>query len=400
MLAAGLAAATPVCAQTQAPPPAQEEAQQAVDQETLQPIRNAVPEPAAIIEEEPPLPEEEPAPVGPPALPLNAENTSPVLPGDAPTSLPAMPGAPQDSLPPGLDFFDDSAQAAVPGDALNFEKTDEQIAEENRQKAFEAALQGLLPLRPEEIRELLEHFDRTQESVELPVYPNPKPEVAVETVSLDPGAAPVIVKTAYGNVTTLAFLDATGAPWPIEDISWAGNFEVVEAAGQQGSHIIRISPQSEFGTGNMSIRLLTLQTPVIISLETSRDIVHYRFDAIIPENGPMAETPLIDNGTNGGISIAAGDKDISSILQGVAPKDAKRLDVAGTDGRTSAYLFKEITYLRTPLTLLSPTWSASVASADGMRVYAMQNAPVVLLSDKGKMVRVRLSEREDLLDEQ
>lgn len=322
----------------------------------------------------------------------------------APSPAPLLPGGsqqPQAAPRPAMPEFFGGTGALAPEPSLNlegeedfnFEKTEGELEEEARTQAFDAALQGLLPLRPDEIRTLLEHFDRTQESVELPIYAPPKPEVAVETVSLDPGAAPVVVKTAYGHVTTLTLLDMTGAPWPIQDISWAGNFEVIEASSSQGSHIIRISPQSEFATGNMSIRLLTLKTPVIISLETSRDIVHYRFDAIIPEYGPMAETPLIDKG----ISTVAGDADIASVLQGVPPTGAKKLDVAGVDGRTTAYSFKGATYVRTPLTLLSPAWSASVASADGMRVYAIKDAPVLLLSDKGKMVRAHVSQREDVI---
>lgn len=321
---------------------------------------------------------------------------------------PALPGAAQDDnaddLPQGAD------QVALPDDGLaedelafgnedfDFEKSPKEIQQEARREAFDAALQGLLPLKPEEIRKLLEHFDRTQESVQVPVYPAPRPEVAVETLSLDPGSMPTAIKVAYGYVTTLNIVDSTGAPWPIEDITWAGNFEVVELSGagaQPSSHFIRITPQSEFAYGNMSINLLSLKTPVIISLETSRDIVHYRFDAIIPEPGPLAKAPLIDRG----ISTVAGNIHIASFLEGVAPPNAKRLQVTGVDGRTSAYRYNGMTYLRTPFTLLSPAWVGSASSADGMRVYAMNNAPVVLLSENGKMKRVRLSERGDISDE-
>lgn len=281
--------------------------------------------------------------------------------------------------------------------ALDFERSQEELEAEAREQAFDAALQGLLPLRPDEIRKLLEHFDRTQEAVELPVYPSPKPEVSVQTLSLDPGTPPATVHVAFGHVTTLNLLDITGAPWPVEDISWAGNFEIVEGGSETGSHILRISPQGEFARGNMSIRLLTLQTPVILTLETSRDKVHYRFDAIIPEQGPLAEAPLIEG--SGVTSLQAGSKSASAILEGLPPTDTTRLDVSGVDGRTSAYRMNETIYLRTPLTLLSPAWSSSVSSADGMRVYELNDTPVVLLSDKGRMVRARLSERVDILDQ-
>jgi len=277
----------------------------------------------------------------------------------------------------------------------HFQKSPADIEKYNRAQAFDSMLESLLPLRPEEIRKLLEHFDRTQESVEVPVYPNPVPKVAVETISLDPGALPSVVRVASGHVTTLNFLDVSGEPWPIEDISWAGNFEVIESSMQEGSHILRISPSTEFAYGNMSIRLLGLTTPVIVTLETSRDIVHYRFDAIIPKYGPFGKTPLIE----GNNSLTAGGADISAVLEGVPFSGTRRLNVSGVDGRTSAYISGDIVYVRTPFTLLSPGWSSSVSSADGMNVYKIRSAPVLILSNKGQMVRVHLSEKEDIFDE-
>lgn len=276
------------------------------------------------------------------------------------------------------------------GVAAEDEQTDESLEAEARSQAFDAALQGLLPLKPEEIRKLLEHFDRTQEAVELPVYPSPKPEMAVETISLDPGARPAIIRTSYGHVTTLSILDISGQPWPIQDISWAGNFEILNGT-EEGAHIIRISPQSEFARGNISMRLLKLQTPVILSIETSRDKVHYRFDAVIAERGPKGTVPIIDQG----LRLQAGRANLSRILEGVPSGDAVRLAVDGVDGRTTAYKVNNRIFVRTPLTLLSPGWSSSVSSADGMRVYEIPDTPVILVSQAGKMVRVRLSETAD-----
>jgi intracellular multiplication protein IcmK len=66
------------------------------------------------------------------------------------------------------------------------------------------------------------------------------------------------------------------------------------------------------------------------------------------------------------------------------------MTVDGVDGRTSAYNLAGRLYLRTPLTLLSPTWQSSAQSADGMKVYVLDNAPVLLLSDQGTMVRAMI----------
>lgn len=280
-------------------------------------------------------------------------------------------------------------------DGLEFEKSTEQLEDSFRKEAFDQALKTLLPLKPDEIRTLLEHFDRTVESTELPVHPYPRPELVVQNISLDPGVAPLVVKLAYGYVTTISFLDSSGAPWPIEDLSWVGDFKIQESTVHELTHIIRISPDTKFAHGNISMRLMGLNAPVILTFETGRDAVHYRFDAVVPKKGPGASTPLIDSG----VTLTSGDPDMSVALGGVVPSDAEILEVSGVDGRTTAYIYNGLTYVRTPLTLLSPGWDSSVTSADGTKIYALEETPIILLSDRGRMVRARLTAREDLLDE-
>lgn len=255
-----------------------------------------------------------------------------------------------------------------------------------RDEAFKAALTGMFPLNPDEIRSLLETYDSSQQATEIPVHPYPEPEVVVETVPLDPGSKPPFIKVAKGHVTTVTTMDITGSPWPIQDISWAGNFEIVQP--ESGENILRITPLSEFAYGNISLRLIDLQTPVLFRIKAARDSIHYRYDARIPDYGPMAQTPIISRGT----TLAAGDGIMSAILDGVPPSDAIKLEITGVDGRTSAYRINATTYVRTPMTLLSPGWSSSVSSTDGMNVYAVSSAPVLLLSDRGQVVRAALSE--------
>jgi intracellular multiplication protein IcmK len=262
-----------------------------------------------------------------------------------------------------------------------------------RSEAMDAALTGLFPLKPEEIETLLKRYDDTERASQTPPYAQPKPEISVQTISLDPGVSPPAIKTAVGNVTTVNILDMTGAPWPVQDITWAGDFEIIQP--EEGGHIIRITPMAKFAMGNMSVRLLTLKTPITFALRAERDSVHYRVDARIPEYGPFAEPQLID----GGAQLVAGSPTLTSILDGVAPTGAEKLDVSGVDGRTTAYRLGAKTYVRTPLTLLSPAWESSVSSADGMNVYALSDTPVLLLSDQGAFQRAKLKEKEELLDE-
>lgn len=259
------------------------------------------------------------------------------------------------------------------------------LEEQIRREAFDAAITGLFPLTPDNVRTLLERNEEMTYARDTPISGIPAPQVNVETISLDPGVKPLTLKTSAGFITTLNILDVTGAPWPIQDVSWAGEYEVVEP--EEGGHVIRITPMAKTAYGNMSIRLLTLKTPVTIQLETNPDQVQYRVDARVPEYGPFAEAPLIEGGSH----RVAGDTKIMSILDGVYPDKAEKLYVSGVDARTSAYKLNNMTYVRTPLTLISPSWDQSVSSADGMNVYAMRETPVILLSDNGQLARANIT---------
>jgi intracellular multiplication protein IcmK len=268
-------------------------------------------------------------------------------------------------------------------------KTPEQVESQIRSQAFTAALTGLLPLKTNEIRKLLETFDETRQAVETPIYPDPEPEVIAQTISLDPGAAPPEIKVAVGHVTTVSMLDVTGEAWPIQDMTWAGAFDITSP--ETGGNVFRIAPQSEFAHGNISIRMNKLKAPLTFVLRTHRDKVYYRFDVRIPDYGPFAQQPLIEGG---GPTLAAGDSVQNAILDGVPPAGAVKLAVTGVDNRTTAYKISNATYVRTPLTLLSPGWSSSVSSADGTSVYMLADSPVVLLSDQGNIVQAHLSDRD------
>jgi len=254
---------------------------------------------------------------------------------------------------------------------------------------FNQAIDTILPMSPEEIRKMFDAFKVVRQSIETPIT-DPTPIVRVETVSLDPSQVPPIIRTAPGRVTTLTVLDSTGAPWPIQDVSWAGEFQVTPP--EEGGNVVRITPKTAHRMGNISMRLVDLITPVTFTLNTGEDVVDYRFDARIPKPGPLAKVPLIEHG---GLKTVVGtDENLVQMLDGTPPSGAEKLKVEGTDGRSSAWRMSGRMYLRTPLTLLSPAWSSSVASADGMNVYVLNNTPVVLLSDEGRVVRASIGASE------
>ncbi|HBM91442.1 MAG TPA: hypothetical protein DD400_06185 [Rhodospirillaceae bacterium] len=278
------------------------------------------------------------------------------------------------------------------------EVASEAAAEMERQEreyiedSYKRASQGLLPLSTNQVRDFMQRLENTQESAYPPSTGAPKGEIRVVGLSLDPGGAPPQINLAAGYVTTIDIVDQTGEPWPILDVGVGGNFEVTPT--QAGSHVVRVVPLTRVGKGNLSILLKDLSTPVIFRLSSGGSTFHMRYDARVPRLGPNAKTPLIEYRRAGPV---AGEALISMILENAPPKEAKRLKIGGVNAQTKAWQVGQSVYVRTPLTLLSPAWNASASSADGMTVYEIGNAPVLLMSDNGAMVRARLM-REDTHD--
>lgn len=379
-------------AQTAAPPASETQSLMQPDAATEKPATATAPTPNLLDSAPATITESTDGSTVPPGgissyLEKRSTTSPPVAPGDS-VSDPAMDES-HPSMVEGEQTVLDLGDVGFTDPNAN-KKTAEEVEQDMREKAFKKTVDQLLPMRPGEIRRLLELYDETAQASETPVYPDPEPLSSFTSASLDPGAKPVVVKTAVGNVTTLSIVDLTGRPWPIQDLTWAGPFQIEQP--ESGSHMLRITPTTQFASGNISMRLVGLNPPVIFSLKSERKAIHVRLDVQIPEIGPKGVMPPVDTP----IGTKAGDSFMTAVLLGVVKtgKNVDKLSVEGVDGRTSAYSRGDTVYVRTPYTMLSPAWSQSVQSADGTKVYAFNYTPVVLLSDKGKMVRAYISHKE------
>ena len=260
--------------------------------------------------------------------------------------------------------------------------------QEHNTKSFQRAESGMMPLSPDQVRAFMHRFEETQEAAVPPFAGAPKAQVRITTLSLDPGTEPPVLNVSSGYVTTINMVDATGEPWPILDVGVGGNFEVSPTTA--GSHVVRIMPLSRVGVGNLSVLLKDLPTPVIFKVTAGGPTVDLRYDARIDKLGPGAKAPLIERPR-----LEAGSEAIMLILANAPPAAAKRMKIGGLDARSMAWMMDNHVYVRTPLTLLSPAWDASVSSADGMTVYEIGDAPVLLMSDNGAIVRARLLRDDD-----
>jgi len=251
------------------------------------------------------------------------------------------------------------------------------------QEMFDQALNDALPMSPQQIRATKQRMLQTQRAAVGYYVVPPKPVSTSLTVDLAPGAQPPVIRLGQGFVSSLVFVDVTGAPWPIE-LSDLGNPSAFNLQWDKTgkSNTIMAQALTSYTFGNLAVKLVGLNTPVMLTLIPGQKSVDYRVDLHIAGRGPNAETFPIE-----GLPQTEGHE-LVTVLEGIAPAGSKALHVKG--GQAQAWLLDGRIYLRTRMTLLSPGWLATVSSADGMRAYMLQRTPHVLISQNGKTVQLKL----------
>lgn len=245
---------------------------------------------------------------------------------------------------------------------------------------FQDILKQQFPLSNEQIRALHLKFKDVQRAVAAPPYA-PRPTVSSKVVVLSPGSTPPVIRLASGYVSSVVFVDQTGAPWPLQgyDVGDPSSFNIAWDKG----NILMIQGSKPYATGNMAVKLIGLPTPVMLTLVNDQKVVDYRIDLRVQGLGPNARPAL------GGDSIPAeANAFLLNLLQGVPPVGSQALTITG--GQAQAWLYGGKLLLRTPYTVLSPGWSATMSSADGTKVYEMARNPLILVADNGRIISLKV----------
>ena len=249
-------------------------------------------------------------------------------------------------------------------------------------EAFDLMMQKNMPLTPKQIVQLRQEIDISQRVASTPPVIPPKPVSTTLIVNLAPGTTPPAIRLAQGYVSSLVFVDSTGAPWPIAAYD-IGNPKNVNIQWDGKSNILLMQAVSPYMSGNMVIRLTGLSTPVTLELVSGQRVVDYRVDIHVAGIGPNTkELPLGSNLPESANQL------LLSILEGVAPSGSRLLTVKGGD--CQAWLLNNRMYLRTRFTVLSPGWIGKMTSPDGMQAYEMQQASLVLVSRYGEPIELKI----------
>lgn len=315
---------------------------------------------------------------------LPSASQQPVSPPPAPPAQTVPIGTPAAPAKGGFAIAppqDTNVPSMAPATALsNDELIDPALFGTAKDPSFENVTTKMFPMSPEQIGALREVYETTQSAIAAPPA-SPKPMLSSQTVQLSPGSVPPVIRLATGYVSSILFLDETGMPWPITSYN-IGDPKSFNVQWDQESNMLMIQGQGPYSTGNMAVTLAKLNTPMMFTLVSDQRVVDYRVDFRVQGRGPNANASLIaDMGKNGSALLM-------NLLDGVAPQDARQLEVVG--GGAQAWLRGSTMFLRTPLTVLSPSWDATMSSADGTRVYQMTATPLVLVSDRGRSVTLTI----------
>lgn len=249
-------------------------------------------------------------------------------------------------------------------------------------QAFKQVTDQLFPLSGEQIIRLHQLYNASEFAQAATPGTPPRPTATSQFVNLAPGATPPVIRLARGFVTSMVFLDSTGAPWPISAYD-LGDPSAFNIQWDKTGNTMMIQASKLYTYGNLAIRLQGLNTPVMMTLVPGQKAVDYRVDLRMQGYGPNAKMP-----TTGRSLPPTANQLLLSVLDGVPPAGSSRLTVSGGDAK--AWLLGDKVYVRTRLTVLSPGWISTMTSADGMHVYEMQKSPVLLVSWHGKVMQVKL----------
>jgi intracellular multiplication protein IcmK len=221
-----------------------------------------------------------------------------------------------------------------------------------------------------------------QRSASIPANIPPKPVSTTLMINLAPGTTPPAVRLAQGYVSSLVFVDSTGAPWPIAAFD-IGNPKAVNMQWDGKSNILLMQAVSPYNYGDIVIRLVGLPTPITLELVTGQRVVDYRVDIHVSGIGPNTkEVPM-------GTSLPeSASQLLLGVLDGVAPAGSKTLNVSGAD--CQGWLLGDKMYLRTRLTVLSPGWLGKMVSPDGMQAYELPKTSSVLVSRYGQPAEIKV----------
>ncbi|CNI32045.1 MULTISPECIES: DotH/IcmK family type IV secretion protein [Yersinia] len=240
------------------------------------------------------------------------------------------------------------------------------------------------PLTGEEIKQLSRSADNASRGRAY------QPTVAVPrisslTVNLSPGSSIPILRTAMNQSSSVTFSDSTGAPWKLGAPPYNSNSAGFQVEYIAGSAIMTVQAMRRYDTGNVTVYLEGLSVPVVVNLasgepddKSTSQIMDSRLDLRIPMRGPDAKA-MAQPETKIGLYNTV----LQSFLDGIPPKDAKRLKTNGNVAETTVWQLGDDLYIRSR-SEIRDEFEETQSSIDGTYLWKLPLTPYVSFSVMGR----------------
>lgn len=257
------------------------------------------------------------------------------------------------------------------------------------QRAFFEAMQGVVPMTPDQIRMFKQRYNEMQNAQNKEVEPDAERRSRSIDLTLKPGEEAPVIHLQQGTVSTITLSDRNGNPWPVLSVtSGDTNSFSVQTAGPQGeSNILVINSIAEYAMSNMVVTLVDHPVPIILILD-SRDStkVDDRVDVRIEKKGPNSQYEVTDTYE----LPATQDATMMAFLDGLPPDGAEARETNTRD--VEAWVYNDQLYVRTPHEIMSPAYTAKSSNVSGISVFVMAQSPVVLVSQNGRLRNVNIKD--------
>jgi len=195
-----------------------------------------------------------------------------------------------------------------------------------------------------------------------------------------------VIRVGQGMITSVVFMDATGAVWPITAYT-LGDPQAFNVTWDKAGGVLMIQGQKLYAQTNMGVQLEGMEIPVMLSLmigQTQWDYLDYV---------RVTQSQLMEKGQIR--AVAEAPAYLNDLLMGLPPKGSRALQVSG--GSAQAWTYQGNYLLLTRATLLSPAWKSqmSAGGTDPYHAYVLPKSPVLMLSNQGEVQSVTVSEESD-----
>lgn len=231
----------------------------------------------------------------------------------------------------------------------------------------------LLNTPDKKIRELKKDMQHKARVINESSDVAPVQNKSVIVAHLSPGSTSPVVRVSKNLTSTVIVTDMNGQPWPIINMDGLSNENFIVKRLDNPSpdgYVLSITPVGAFVSGNLVMILKGLPTPINIEFVPSQKEADVNTEIRVQARGPNAQYTSIG-------MPSSMDSALLSILQGVAPNNAKPLK-ASTNA-VQAWLANDGSmYVRTRYKVMAPAFENVTSSPDGTYAYKMVPVPSVL----------------------